>query len=750
MSESITIFSALARLARSAHSRIRWRHTTLEPLLEVDSPRSGGGEMPEIEIVTSRGPDGMTRDSIAVPPGTDAICHVHAPPRSSISVDCAVEGSAGTAVRFTLTTPAGSRDVVVRSGDGWTALRAPAVSGGRGGVTFRFHTEIVEGARTVRPLWASPTLQWPRSAREIGRLISRAARQYGPGGMWDRMRAHGAAIARDPDASYRAWLAAREPHADDRQRMLRDVASLTSSPRFVLLVIAGRDGTSPMLDSIIGQTYPHWDAWWWAAERGGDLVQPAADDSRVHVLDAEIRTEADARNAVAGQSGAELMLVVDAGDVLAPDALLEIANATAGHREAGIFYSDEDRVLGGARGRPEFKPGWSPELLLSRMYLGQLLAFRCDRVRDAGGYRHQLGGAHDYDMALRLAARGVNVVHVPQVLYHRGAESRADCNAAPAERRALEDICAETGRQAIVVPGGAPRTWRVRHQLRGAPRVTIVIPTDARSPSTGSGQGGPTLSGTPPFIVQCLRSIVERTAYPNIDVVVVDNGALPAEASDLLARVQHQRATYRWTGAFNFSRKINFAVSHAAGDLVLLLNDDVEVINADWLTAMLEYAGQDEIGAVGAKLFYPDGRLQHIGVATGVCGIAAHLLHQHPGGSTGCGHAAAAVRNCSAVTGACLLTRRAVYNQVGGFDERMAVDFNDVDFCLRVRAAGYRIVFTPYARLYHHESASFGSRVQDPRDTAAMRAIWGASLDDDPYYNPNLSRDFPDCRVTAR
>lgn len=753
MPESITIFRAAARLVRSAYARIRWRHTTLEPLLEVDSsPRP---ETPEIAIVTSRVANGIPRDGITLPPGTGARCRLYAPRRSSITVDCAVEGPAGAAVRFTLTTPAGSRDVVVRSGDDWTALRAPAATDGCSGAAFRFHADVVEGARTVRPIWASPTLQWPRGAGEIGRLLSRALRQYGVRGLWDRMRAHGADIAADPDASYRAWLAARASRADDRERLRPDASTFIPPYRFALLVISRGGAASRMVDSIVQQTYPHWDAWLWAAEGAPDFAAP--DDSRVHVLGADARTEADARNAVAARSGAELMVVVDAADALAPEALFAVAVAARAHPQAGIVYSDEDRLLSEGRGRPRFKPGWSPELLLSRMYLGQLLAFRCDCVRDAGGYRAALGGAHDYDMALRLAAGGAGVVHVPQVLYHR-AESGTGCDADPAERQALEDVCAQTGRQAAVVPGGAPRTWRVRHRLTGAPRVTIVIPTDARSPSTssglapstGSGLAGPTLSDTQPFIVQCLRSIVERTTYPHIDLVVVDNGALPAQAAELLAHLPHRRATYQWTGAFNFSRKINFAVAHATGDLVLLLNDDVEVINADWLTAMLEYAGQDEIGAVGAKLFYPDGRLQHIGVATGVCGIAAHLLHQHPGGSTGCGHAAASVRNCSAVTGACLLTRRAVYDQVGGFDERMAVDFNDVDFCLRVRAAGYRIVFTPYARLYHHESASFGSRVQHPRDAAAMRAIWGAALDRDPYYNPNLSRDFPDCRVAPR
>ena len=240
-----------------------------------------------------------------------------------------------------------------------------------------------------------------------------------------------------------------------------------------------------------------------------------------------------------------------------------------------------------------------------------------------------------------------------------------------------------------------------------------------------------------------------RTSYTDYELLVSDNGNLSPEALAFLDSVPHRRVTYSWEGDFNFPRKINFAVSHTHAPYVLLLNDDVEPINADWLAAMLEYAQQPAIGAVGAKLYYPDGRLQHVGVAVGVCGVAAHLLHQHPGGSEGCDGIAVTPRNCSAVTGACLLTRRAVYDEVGGFDERLPLDFNDVDFCLRVRQAGYRIVYSPHARLFHRESASFGARQQRPEEIAAMRRRWGSTLEHDPYYNVNLSRQFPDCRPAA-
>ena len=181
----------------------------------------------------------------------------------------------------------------------------------------------------------------------------------------------------------------------------------------------------------------------------------------------------------------------------------------------------------------------------------------------------------------------------------------------------------------------------------------------------------------------------------------------------------------------------------------MLFNDDIEVISPEWLTAMLEYSQEPGVGAVGAKLLYPDGRLQHIGIVLGVVGVAAHAFHQHPGASPGYGGSALMARNYSAVTGACLMTRRAVFEEVGGFDERLPTDFNDVDYCLRLQRAGYRIVYTPCAQLYHHESASFGARQHDMTELDEMRRRWASVIDRDPYYNPNLTRDFPDYRIDA-
>lgn len=249
------------------------------------------------------------------------------------------------------------------------------------------------------------------------------------------------------------------------------------------------------------------------------------------------------------------------------------------------------------------------------------------------------------------------------------------------------------------------------------------------------------------LVTNAVRSIVQKTTYRHFELVIVDNGRLSAATQAFLSTVPHRRVSYSITGSFNFAHKLNFSVRHATGSQLVIFNDDLEVIASEWLTAMLEFAQQPAIGAVGARLLYPDGRLQHVGMTLGVCGIAAHDFHMSAGAHPGYASSALVIRNCSAVTGACMMTRRDVFDEVGGFNERLAIDFNDVDYCLKLRARGYRIVYTPYARLYHHEAGTLGPRAQSPREAEEMRQMWGDALERDPYYNPNLTTEYPDYRL---
>jgi GT2 family glycosyltransferase len=503
------------------------------------------------------------------------------------------------------------------------------------------------------------------------------------------------------------------------------------------------------------QAYPHWEL---CLCDDASSVPATIEVLREYEADPRIRVRyaavnggiSSASNAALEQATGEFVGLLDHDDELPPDALAEVALHLNAHPDADVLYSDEDKLdLLGARCDPYFKPDWSPEHFLTCMYTCHFMVIRRSLLTGIGGFRQGYEGAQDYDLLLRLMERTTRIDHIPRVLYHWRKLPQSTASAAHAKpwaldagRLALEDYVRRNAIDAEVLPGGLPGVYRVKRRVRGRPLVSIVIPTAGRLR---------TVRGQPvDLLAHAIRSVVERTDYERYELIVVADaeGVLP-ETSRALQGTTHQVLRFERLGLFNFSAKVNAGAAAASGEQLLLFNDDLEVTAGEWLTSMLEYSQEPAIGAVGAKLLYPDGRLQHVGMILGVAGIAAHAFHQHPGVSPGYAGSAVMVRNYSAVTGACLMTRRSAFEEVGGFDERFPVDFNDVDYCLRLQRAGYRIVFTPWAQLYHHESASFGPRRQDLTVVGEMRQRWGPRIDRDPYYNPNLTRDFPDYRLDA-
>ena len=341
---------------------------------------------------------------------------------------------------------------------------------------------------------------------------------------------------------------------------------------------------------------------------------------------------------------------------------------------------------------------------------------------------------------LRVMERTTRIHHIPKILYRwrklpESAASALDAKpwAHEAARRALTDHFRRTGEHAEVLPGAAQGSFRIRYGIAGSPLVSIIIP--ARSPDAAAP------------LESCLRSLV-KTRYQRFEIVVVsDSHAVPGWVRQLPIADRVRWQPHGTTGGFNLPERIASGAAVARGEHLLLLSDGIEALDEDWLEAMLEYSQIEGVGAVGAKLLYPDGRLRHIGLVLGVGGVAAHAFDQHPGSSFGYASSAVGVRNYSAVSAACLMTRRTVFDEVGGFDPQFPLDFHDLDYCLRLRAAGHRIVYTPYARLTCRDQETTGRRQPVAGDEARFRERWSAVLDRDPYYNPNLCSRHSDYRL---
>ena len=512
------------------------------------------------------------------------------------------------------------------------------------------------------------------------------------------------------------------------------------------------------IESVRAQYYPFWemclcDDGSTSGETIEALESYRGTDPRIKIVRLEKNQGiATASNRAAEFSTGEYLAMLDNDDELAPDALYEAAKAIQAHPDIDLLYTDEDKIDG--RGEfvdHYFKPDWSPEHLLSVMYLLHLLVVRKDLFFSVGQFRPEYSGAQDYDVALRVSAEAAAIHHVPKILYHwRKAEgSAADLvfakpEALDAGGRALEDYVRRNGMDATVEDGLLEGTFRVRYRIPGQPLASLLIMA-SNNRATVTGRGNIDL------LENFVKSIAGKTDYPNYEIVVVDDGNLSESTRKALAGIPYRLESFTLPNRpFNFAKKANFAFRQARGRHIVLLNDDMEVISGEWLTAMMEFVQQDEIGAVGAKLLLADDRIQHAGVVLGVNNGAAHAFHEYPAESIGYNAFTHLIRNYSAVSAACMATRIEVIEKAGGFDERFATDFNDLDFCLRVIRNGYRIVFTPYAELYHFEGTSIRRKKQDPEEVALFLSRWAEEIGNDPYYNPNLTRVGVDFSKDAR
>jgi GT2 family glycosyltransferase len=537
--------------------------------------------------------------------------------------------------------------------------------------------------------------------------------------------ARGSAKSDPTETPYQTWTRIFDERPEhDRARHEERLVLLAKRP--LISVLAELSSPDPLASerlaqSVREQIYPSWELVIAAPAHlhetiRKELGERGVDVAKLQMADARSNT-AENLNRLLTISKGEYVLFLSSRALMRPHALLELALTAEKLPSAELVYCDEDCISDeGDRGEWMFKPAWSPHLLQSRSYIGPHIIMRRDTVRALDGWNVSRGDPH-YDLALRLTARvkPESIVHLAKLLFHRPGRDRSPVN-----------------RGTVAVPAVAS----------SGSRVSLIIPTR---------DNAQTLSA-------CITSIRDRTRYANYEILIVDNGSVEGRTVELLKKLEADSLirVLRQPGPFNFSALNNAAVRATTGNMIGFVNDDIEVIDEGWLAQMVSLAEQGSVGCVGAKLIYPDRRIQHGGIVLGLYGIAGHAHRFANRDDPGYLNRLTTTGEVSAVTAACLLVRRKVFDEVGGFDEGLAVAFNDVDFCLRVRAAGYANVWTPFAELIHHESVSRGRDLSPAKsrrfadEYATMQQRWGWELLNDPYYSPHLTRDREDFSLRQR
>ena len=503
-----------------------------------------------------------------------------------------------------------------------------------------------------------------------------------------------------------------------------------------------------MIRSVIVQTYADWEL---CMADGSDEAHGNVERICRQYMRKDLRIKyqrLEENLGISGNTNACLEMATgdyiglfDHDDLLHPAALHEVMRAIC-EQDADFIYTDENTFHEKPEDAfcPHFKPDYAPDTLRSYNYICHFTVFSRELLDEVGNFRREFDGSQDYDMVLRLTEKASKIVHIPEILYFWRAHSGStagDISAKPytmdAARRALGEHLDRVGLVGEVEDSSIPSTYRIKYTISGCPKVSIVIPNMDHADTLRT----------------CISSILEKTTYENFEIVIIENNSRKEETfayyDELKTDPRIQIVT--WEGKFNYSAINNFGVREAAtGEYILLLNNDIEVITPDWLQEMLMFAQRSDVGAVGAMLYYPDDTIQHAGVILGIGGVAGHAHKNFPRGDFGYMSRATIAQDLSVVTAACVMLPRTVWDEVGGLDETFEVAFNDVDLCMRIRKAGYLIVWTPYAELYHYESKSRGAEDTPEKkkrfegEVRRFQARWKSELAaGDPYYNPNLT-----------
>ena len=548
------------------------------------------------------------------------------------------------------------------------------------------------------------------------------------------------------EVEYQEWY---EKHKLSEEELARQQKKKWKDPVVIsVLVPAYRTPEvflKQMMESVLLQTYPYLELCIADGSGTDDSVEKVVKeyqkkDPRVRYRRLE-KNEGIAgnTNAAIEMASGEYLALFDHDDLLSPNALFEVASAIE-KEKADVVYTDEDKVTSDLKEhfQPHFKPDFNPDLLCANNYICHLFVVKRSLALKLGGQDPAYDGAQDYDFIFRCTENAEKIVHVAKILYHWRVHQASTADnpssklyAFDAGKRAIEAHLARIGAKAEVSHTKDLGFYRVKYQVQGNPLVSIVIPNKDEKET----------------LKKCLESIWKKTSYSNYEIILVENNSTTQEIRDYYKELdgkERVRVVY-WDKEFNYSAINNFGISHAKGEYILCLNNDITVISPDWMEELLANCQRPEVGIVGARLYYPDNTIQHAGIVLGMGGCAGSLFVGLARSRGGYLHKAALQQDLSAVTAACFMVKKEVFEKAGGFEEKLAVAFNDVDFCLKVRHAGYLVVYDPYAELYHHESKTRGYENTEAKkrrfqeEIEYMRCHWMPDILRDPYYNENLS-----------
>ena len=591
-------------------------------------------------------------------------------------------------------------------------------------------------------------IEWKRMMTKISPYTIqkgwRYMKHYGIKGFWIRLHER----FEPEEVPYGPWYEAYIPTEEELEAQRKKKWSY--APKISIAVPAYKTPElflRQLIQSLQDQTYDNWElcianASPQDASMEYVLKSCSAMDSRIVWKKLkENRGISENTNEAFAMATGDYVGLLDHDDLLAPNALYEIAAALEKEPETEVIYTDEDKVRGEQleHFQPHLKPDFNEDLLRSNNYICHFFVVKRTLLQKVGGMRKEFDGAQDYDFIFRCTEAAGKICHIPEILYHwRTHEASTADNpqsklyAFEAGKRAIEENLKRRGLQGEVSHTKDYGFYRVKYAVQGEPLVSIIIPNkDAKTD-----------------LEKCIRSVKEKSSYKNYEILIVENNSETEEIFAYYKELSKDPAIrlLKWKKEFNYSAINNFAAKKARGEYLLFLNNDTEVITEDWIQELLGICQRPGTGAVGARLYYGDHTIQHAGTVIGIGGIAGHMFVNLPGERTGYMHKAALIQDLSAVTAACMLVKREAFEEVGGFEEQLSVAFNDVDLCLRLREKGCLVVYNPYAELYHYESKSRGAEDSKEKvrrfqsEIEFMRCRWEKLLKaGDPYYNKNLS-----------